>query len=441
MQCADYRFSNPACGSGDERHPAIKRCCHARFLSSAAILKDNSCNMQPSPMSGLPPPDETSRDHSQRCAEYLRARIRDAGGSLSFFEFMQEVLYAPGLGYYVAGATKFGRAGDFVTAPEISPLFGQVIARVCAEVLDGLRGGGVLEFGAGSGRLAVDILRRLSSLGRLPDRYSILEVSPDLRERQSRLIRNEIPELADRVCWLEQWPHGHRGVVVANEVLDALPVEIFRIDHGEPDRVRQLRVRQSEQGLAWTDAPAPAELSAAVAAIEATIGRTFDQGFVSEFAPLLVPWVKSMCACLERGVALLFDYGASRREYYAPGRSRGWLRCHFRHRAHDDPLILPGIQDLSCWVDFSAAASAAVDAGTRIAFYLPQSRFLLAGGLLDEIAAQAATTERERVELATQAKTLTLPGEMGERFKCLGLARDFELLPSSLSILDRTHTL
>jgi SAM-dependent MidA family methyltransferase len=390
-------------------------------------------------MSGLPQPDETSRDHSQRCAEYLRARIRDAGGSLSFCEFMQEVLYAPGLGYYVAGAAKFGRAGDFVTAPEISPLFGRVIARISAEVLDGLRGGDILEFGAGSGQLAVEMLRRLDSLGRLPDRYSILEVSPDLRERQSRLIRTEVPELADRVCWLEQWPHAHRGVIVANEVLDALPVEIFRIDDG--DHVRQLRVRQSEQGLAWTDAPAPAGLSAAVAAIEAAIGRRFEKGFVSEFAPLLSPWVMSMCACLERGVALLFDYGASRREYYAPGRSRGWLRCHFRHHAHDDPLILPGIQDLSCWVDFSAAASAAVDAGARIAFYLPQSGFLLAGGLLDEIAAQAATTERERVELATQAKTLTLPGEMGERFKCLGLARDFELLPPSLSILDRTHTL
>ena len=367
--------------------------------------------------------------------------MRDAGGSLSFAEFMHEALYAPGLGYYAAGATKFGRAGDFVTAPEISPLFGRVLARVCADILAGLGSGDILEFGAGSGRLAVDVLRKLDSLGQLPQRYAILEVSADLRERQARLIQQEVPHLAHFVCWLEHLPEAHRGVVIANEVLDALPVEIFRIARDGGGRVRQLRVQANEGGFAWTEAPAPAALAAAVSAIESALGRTFQPGYTSEVVPLLAPWIRSLCACLERGVGLLFDYGASRREYYAVDRSRGWLRCHYRHRAHDDPLILPGIQDLSCWVDFTAVASAAVDAGARIATYLSQSQFLLAGGLVDEFAALAPATERERIELAKQMKMLTLPGEMGERFKCLGLARDFEPLPPALTTLDRTHTL
>lgn len=397
--------------------------------------------MQPSPTYGLPPPDESSQEQSRRCAAYLRARMRDSGGSISFAEFMREALYAPGLGYYAAGATKFGRSGDFVTAPEISRLFGRVLGRVCAEILSELRGGDILEFGAGSGRLAVDVLRKLDNLGQLPRRYAILEVSADLRERQARFIQREIPELADVVCWLENLPEAHCGIVIANEVLDALPVEIFRIATGGECRVQQVRVRETEGGFAWTEAPAPAALVAAVSAIETALGRAFAPGYTSEVAPLLAPWISSVCACLERGVVLLFDYGASRREYYAADRTRGWLRCHYRHRVHDDPLILPGIQDLSCWVDFTATASAAVDAGASIATYLSQLQFLLAAGLVDEFVALTPVTERERVELARQMKMLTLPGEMGERFRCLGLTRDFELLPPALTILDRTHTL
>ncbi|HEX5788483.1 MAG TPA: SAM-dependent methyltransferase [Woeseiaceae bacterium] len=396
--------------------------------------------MQASPVPGLPPPDETSARHSARCAEHIRERIRAAGGSLSFREFMHEALYAPGLGYYAAGTAKFGRAGDFVTAPEVSPLFGRVLASVVADVLATLGGGDILEFGAGSGRLAVDVLRRLEETGRLPDRYAILEVSAELRDRQARLFEQELPGLRGRIRWLERLPESHRGVVIANEVLDALPVERFTVDGG----VRQLRVAAAGEGFAWTDVPAPRSLGNAVRTIEAALGRELENGYTSEVSPLLGPWIGAVADCLDTGAVLLFDYGASRREYYAPDRSGGWLRCHFRHHAHSDPLVLPGIQDLSAWVEFTAVAEAARGAGLDIGGYVTQAQFLLSGGIVDELTSALAAmppSSRTAVELASQVKMLTLPGQMGERFKCLGLVRDLQSLPPALTTQDRTHTL
>jgi SAM-dependent MidA family methyltransferase len=408
--------------------------------------------MQASSSADLPRPDDESRAHSARCAAHIRKRAAAAGGSLSFAEFMQEALYAPGLGYYAAGAAKFGASGDFVTAPELSPVFGRVVARACADVLDALGGGDILEFGAGSGRLAVDVLRKLALLGRVPERYSILEVSADLRERQRALLADSLPHLASRVRWLDRLPARHRGIVIANEVLDALPVERFRIAGG----VRQLRVGLDGEGFRWLESPAPPALEAAVAAIEADLDRPLEPGFTSEFSPLLEPWVKSVCERLEAGLVLLFDYGASRRDYYAADRSAGWLQCHFRHHAHGDPLCWPGIQDLSCWVDFSAAAAAAAATGASIGGFVTQAAFLLAGGLLEELAVDEVkdrkacdfvTSERgpvatrAQIELASAVKMLTLPGQMGERFKCLGVARNLDSLPVAITAQDRTHTL
>lgn len=408
--------------------------------------------MQASPGAGLPRPDDESQAHSARCAAHIRQRAAAAGGSLSFAEFMQEALYAPGLGYYAAGAVKFGAAGDFVTAPELTPVFGRVVARACADVLDTLGGGDILEFGAGSGRLAVDILRKLAILGRVPERYFILEVSADLRARQQARLAEALPRFASRVRWLDRLPASHRGIILANEVLDAFPVERFRIDRG----VRQLRVGLDGEGFRWLESPAPPALEAAVAAIEADLDRPLEPGFTSEFSPLLEPWVKSVCERLEAGLVLLFDYGASRRDYYAANRSAGWLQCHFRHHVHADPLCWPGIQDLSCWVDFSAAAAAAAATGASIGGFVTQAAFLLAGGLPDEVAGDAVNdinaddpVSRERgpaatraqIELASAVKMLTLPGQMGERFKCLGVARDLDALPAAITAQDRTHTL
>ncbi len=386
----------------------------------------------------LPQPDAVSAAHSERCADYIRARIRDAGGSISFAEFMHYALYAPGLGYYSAGARKFGDDGDFVTAPEISPLFGRVIARQCADVLRRVPGGSVLEFGAGSGRLALEALRGLEELGALPAEYRIIEVSADLRERQQRLLRKELPGLADRISWLDRMPDAHRGVVLANEVLDALPVERFM---RRSDGVYQLRVVDEAGEFVFVDEPAPDVLADAIESIERDIGERLPDNYVSEVSLAAPAWLRDVAQVLEHGMILLFDYGVSRREYYAPDRNEGWLRCHFRHRAHSDPLILTGIQDLTAWVDFSAIAEAAADSGLDILGYVSQSQFLLAGDIEAELHRFADMPLESQLRTAAQIKMLTLPGEMGENVKCIGLARGDIPRPPAFGSADRTHTL
>jgi SAM-dependent MidA family methyltransferase len=386
----------------------------------------------------LPQPDEISAAHSQRCAAYIHARIRDAGGSISFAEFMHYALYAPGLGYYSAGTRKFGDAGDFVTAPEISPLFGRVVARQCAGVLQNIPGGAVLEFGAGSGRLALDVLRTLDELDMLPDKYNILEVSADLRERQRCLLHEELPGLADRVGWLERMPDTHRGVVLANELLDALPVERFM---RRKDGVYQLRVGEEAGEFVFVDEPAPDVLAKAVAEIEKDIGEQLPDNYISEVSLAAPAWLHDVAQMLELGMILLFDYGVNRREYYAADRNEGWLRCHFRHRAHSDPLILPGIQDLTAWVDFSAIAAAAASSGLDILGYVSQSQFLLAGDIEAELHDFAEMPLESQLQTAAQIKMLTLPGEMGENVKCIGLARGDIRGPRAFDSADRTHTL
>ncbi len=392
--------------------------------------------MQPSPSPELPVPDAASAAHSERCRAHLLRLIEQKGGSIGFAEFMHEALYAPGLGYYAAGATKFGAAGDFTTAPEVSPLFGRVVATQCADVLRRPGHGRVLELGAGSGRLAAALLGKLAELDGIPEFYDILEVSADLRERQQRLLTEQVPGLADRVRWLDRLPDDFRGVIIGNEVLDALPVERFRM----ADELLELRVTADEGRFAWCEAPASPRLCDAAAAIEDRLGGALARPYDSEYSPGLAPFVEDLVGATRSGLVLLFDYGTSTRDYYAPERDGGWLRCHFRHRAHDDPLVLPGIQDITTWVDFSAVAAAAHAAGAQIAGYVTQAHFLLAGGIADEVAGVAADGRRQ-VELANQVKMLTLPGEMGERFKCLALSINGIPAPTALTLMDRTHTL
>ena len=390
------------------------------------------------PGGGLPHPDADSERHSRRVAEHIADRIRQAGGSLSFAEYMQEALYAPGLGYYSAGSRKFGPGGDFVTAPEISPLFGHVIARQAAPVLAAMGGGDIFEPGAGTGALAVSLLGKLDELGSLPNRYLILEVAADLAERQRQLIEAELPAHVDRVHWISELPQGFSGLVVANEVLDALPVERFRMVKG---RVEQLRVGLTGEGFGWLAAPAPELLASSVAEIEADIGRRLEDGFESELSLGLAGWVGDLAASLRRALVLLIDYGVSRREYYAPDRSSGWLRCHFRHCAHDDPLLYPGIQDLTAWVDFSAAANAAATHGLQVAGFVSQAHWLLGGGLEAELRDFAEHPAETRVRLSSQVKLLTLPAEMGENFKCLALTTGDIETPAVFAEYDRAHLL
>jgi len=386
----------------------------------------------------LPQPDPISAEHSARCTAYINERIRDSGGSISFAEFMHYALYAPGLGYYSAGARKFGADGDFVTAPEISSLFGKVLARQCAKVLDKVENGSVLEFGAGSGKLAVDMLRALSQLDAVPVEYRIVEVSADLRERQQQLLGDEVPEFADRIIWLDRMPDSHHGVIIANEVLDALPVERFLIKDGA---VRQLRVTDELGEFVFVDEAAPKMLVDAVKAIEHDIGAKLPNNYVSEVSLSATAWIGDMARSLQLGLVFLFDYGVGRAEYYAGDRNEGWLRCHFRHRAHSDPLFLPGIQDLTAWVDFSAVATAAIAQGLEVAGYLNQAQYLLGGGLDEEIGDLSELPLESQLELSGQIKMLTLPGEMGENIKCIGLARGDIPWPDAFDSADRTHTL
>ncbi len=396
--------------------------------------------MQPKRHTGLelPPPDEDSAAHSHRVAQHICERIADAGGSISFAEYMQLALYAPGLGYYVSGTTKFGAEGDFVTAPETSPLFAQVLARQCAAVLEQIDNGQIIELGAGSGVLAATLLGKLAELNALVDRYYILEVSPDLKLRQEDCLRDQVPELLDRVEWLSELPGDFSGVIVANEVADALPVERFA---KVGDLLKQSRVAVENGAFQWRQHGAPAALARAVSDVETKIGWQLPDNYRSEICLALAPWISDLVGVLGHGIIFMFDYGVTGREYYAPDRHDGWLRCHFRHHAHDDPLIYPGIQDLTAWVNFSALADAAVDAGADISGFVTQAHFLINGGLQEELAGFASLPVGEQLELSRQTKLLTLPGEMGENFKCIGISRGDIRPPAAFRTSDRTHML
>jgi SAM-dependent MidA family methyltransferase len=386
----------------------------------------------------LPHPDVASLEHSARMAGHLRHCMNRSGGSIGFAEYMHEALYAPGLGYYAAGTVKFGGEGDFVTAPEISPLFGRVLGRQCAGVLQALPAAEVLELGAGTGRLSVELLKWLNEVGAGPARYIILEVSPELADRQRRLIRTAVPEMLPRVEWADRLPAHFTGIIIANEVADALPVERFAKHNG---RVVQLRVRPEGDGFGWCEAPPPEFLERAVLDIERTLPGPLPDGYVSEVSSGLAGWIGDLAGCLDHGLILLIDYGLARREYYAADRSGGWLRCHFRHRVHDDPLILPGIQDLTAWVDFTAVATAATEAGLRVSGFVTQSRLLLDGGLEQALAGFDRLPTAAQIELSRQVRMLTMPGEMGEHCKCIGLARGPLESPEALRIGDRAHNL
>lgn len=383
---------------------------------------------------GLPEPAPDAWEHSSWLAGLIRREMSQQEGRLAFDRFMELALYAPGLGYYAAGARKFGEAGDFVTAPEISPLFGRCVARQCRQVLAFLDGGDLLEFGAGTGALAADLLLELEALASLPGRYLILELSPDLRQRQRETLAARAPHLLDRVEWLDALPDpGFRGAVVANEVLDAMPVSRFRI--GE-DGVREGFVCWRDEGFrAFWDEPLTPGLEEAVSALQECLGG-FDAGYESELNLRAGPWLRELAQSMEAGAVLLIDYGYPRTEYYHPQRSAGTLLCHYRHRAHGDPLILPGLQDITAHVDFTAVARAGLDAGFDLGGYTTQAHFLLGCGLDALIAASDPHDVKAHLTLMQGVKRLTLPSEMGERFQVLALTRRLDRPLAGFSLRD-----
>jgi SAM-dependent MidA family methyltransferase len=376
--------------------------------------------------------------HAGRVAARVREAIAEAGGWLGFGRYMEIVLYEPGLGYYSAGARKIGRDGDFVTAPEVAPVFSRCLAEQCAEVLAGLGGGDVLEIGAGSGVMAAVVLAELEALGRLPDRYLILELGADLRERQRATLEARAPHLLRRVVWLDRLPGEFTGVTVANEVLDAMPVERFTWRGGE---VRALGVVARPGGFEWAESPASADLREAVLAIRDACDGDWPDGYTSEVNLRLGTWLAAVAGSVARGALFFVDYGLPRREYYSRERSAGTLLCHFRHRYNDEPLTRPGLQDVTAWVDFTAVAEAAERAGLDIAGYTTQAHFLLGNGLERRLREVSTLELGERLNLSRQAMVITLPGEMGERFRVIALAKGFDAPLSGFSVRDLRHTL
>jgi SAM-dependent MidA family methyltransferase len=381
-----------------------------------------------------PSPAAEEREHAEAIARHIRAEIVAAGGWLSFERFMELALYAPGLGYYSAGAVKIGASGDFTTAPEISDLFSACVAQQCAQILAD-SGGAILELGAGTGRMAAGVLQSLAAQGVLPERYSILEVSADLRERQQRRIAALPADLASRVVWLDSLPaEPMRGVMLANEVLDALPFQRFALH--EEDML-EIGVGVCDEGP-FIEALHSADQTLREALI-ATLPEMLPDGYRSEICLRVHPWIASLAAALDHGVMLLFDYGLPRAHYYHPQRDRGTLRCHFRHRAHEDPLINVGMQDITAWVDFTRVADAALAAGLDVPGFSTQAAFLLASGI-DKLI-ETAPDDVERARRASEARQLLMPGEMGEAFKVMALARGFSEPLRGFSLQDLRDSL
>jgi SAM-dependent MidA family methyltransferase len=395
------------------------------------------------PRSILPPLSAEEQAHSRRLAELIREQLAAAGGWLPFERFMELALYAPGLGYYSAGSAKLGAGGDFVTAPEVSDLFSRCIARQCAAVL-AHTGGEILELGAGTGRMAAAVLTELAAQGVLPERYAILEVSADLAERQrERLVR--LPKvLRERVAWLERLPERPlQGVLLANEVADALPCRRFRCDDGG---VRELGVvldaasgrpaAPATDLIRFTEREAPAEgsLTHAYGEIRSALPEPLPAGYTSEVCLRLAPWIASLGASLSNGLLLLCDYGLPRRHYYHPQRVSGTLRCHYKQLAHDDPYINLGVQDITAWVDFTRVADAALAAGLEVTGFATQAAFLLGCGIEALVAQAGAGIERAR--LAGEARRLLMPEEMGEAFKMMALTRDLDIPLAGFALQD-----
>ncbi|MFZ7097226.1 class I SAM-dependent methyltransferase [Luteimonas dalianensis] len=376
--------------------------------------------------------DADARAHSERLQALIRREIEAAEvGAIPFWRFMELALYAPGLGYYSAGATKFGAAGDFVTAPELGPLFAECVAEAVAPVLGQLGPDAhFVEVGGGSGRFAADAITRLAQMDAMPARYAILEPSADLRERQGEYLRQRLDRtLFARVHWLDAPPQEEwNGVLFANEVIDALPTPRFAMLDGE---VMEEHVGfEDGRGFVRVDRPADALLAAAVRHVERQLPEPFAQGYRSELLPQLPYWIQAVIGAMREGAMLFVDYGFARGEYYLPQRSDGTLRAFFRHTVSGDVLARPGLQDLTASVDFTALAEAGTGAGFEFAGYCSQAAFLIGNGLDRRLEAHeaGAADEAARYTLRQQVKQLTVPGAMGEGFQAMGFARgvDFE---------------
>ncbi len=373
----------------------------------------------------LPEPDPELKQLSRDLCALIRREWLETG-FMPFSRFMEMALYQPGLGYYSAGLHKLGASGDFVTSPELGSLFAGCLAKQVEQIGKELGNYDVLELGAGSGRMAADLLQQIDS-DVAPKNYWILERSADLRAQQQKILAALAPQMRTRVQWLDAPPHAKwQGVILANEVIDALAVERFRLGG---DEVEQAGIRPAHDDspelprFEWCFRPAPEALLSSVR----HLSLNPDQLYQSEIQPELPAWLDAVSGQLHRGVALFIDYGYPRHEYYSLEREDGTLICHYRHRAHDDVFFWPGLQDITAFVDFTALAEAGEACGLELSGYTSQSLFLLACGLDQLLAKRLESAADEGLSLSSEAKQLTLPGMMGERFQVMALSRNLDL--------------
>ena len=387
----------------------------------------------------LPLPGPDAQQASLKLSKIIADEIVAAGGWIPFSRYMELALHHPGLGYYGGGAHKFGDShagGDFITAPELTPLFGQTLANQVVEIMSE-SSPVILEVGAGSGILAADMLAALAEIGHLPDQYLILELSGELRARQQQLIRKAVPDLAGRVAWLDSIPDRFSGCIVANELLDAMPV------HAVAWRDQQIVSRgvtlvgdgQASQ-FTWSEQPAATDVEAAAARLPVT-----DRPYLSEIGLVASAWLTEWANVLQRGAMLLIDYGLPQHEYYHSARNGGTIRCHYQHRVHDDPFWWPGLCDITAHVDFSALAAVGQAAGLEVLGYCNQASFLINCGLGERLAKRSAESELRAFKAANAARTLISPNEMGELFKALAMGRGIERPLLGFSTGDRRHAL
>lgn len=383
----------------------------------------------------LPPPDGDALEHSGRVIAFVRAEIERAGGWTAFADYMQAVLYAPGLGYYAAGARKFGASGDFVTAPELTPLFGQALASSLAPVVRSVADAEVIELGPGTGRLAADVLQALAARDSLPQRYCLLEVSPDLRERQRALLETEVPELMPRIAWLDRVPARWRGVVLANEVLDAVPPHVI-VRSGSSWFERGVALA-TDGTLVLADRPLDS------GSLRSLAQRRFPVSgdYASEINLAAEALVMSLARHCERGALYIVDYGYPASEYYHPERAQGTVMVHYRHRSLTDPLFHPGLADVTSHVDFSAIAHAGVAGGMSVAGYSTQAAFLVEAGIAAALARVGDPRSPGYIRAAAAIQTLVSPAEMGERFKVLAMVRELPAEIDGFTRHDQSHRL
>lgn len=385
----------------------------------------------------LPVPDDLAQQHSKKLITMIKNEIDNNEGAISFRRYMELVLYAPGQGYYAAGSEKFGEAGDFVTAPEISGLFSHALANAILPVLEKEKI--ILEVGAGRGRMAADMLVYLQQKNKLPKEYWILELSADLRERQKNTIKEIIPEFLEQVKWLDSLPDQFSGVVVANELLDAMPVQLFQKYNND---INEVNVSwKNEKFVFQLKSSFDERLIMRIKDIEDELGQELDSGYLSEVNFAAEDWIKSISEKLQSGIVVLIDYGFPRHEYYHEQRTQGTIMCHYQHRTHPDVFVYPGLQDITAHVDFTAMADAALESEMQVIGYTNQASFLMGAGLMELATEDNNKQLIKELEIASQLKKLTLPHEMGELFKVIGFSKNCDAVLPAFRFRDLRESL